>query len=336
MKLEFDDGKLGAVAADALAVPVFKDEAPDAVGTLVEPLRDAGELKGKAGELTLLHSPNGFAARRLLLIGCGDDWSTETAFAFGGQAVRVAETRGYGRLALALEGDAAERMLKACDDQGILLGIGHERRYEPAFEEMKRRVDTGELGTLLHIEINASYNLFAGVVETGWRQDPKQAPAGTLTALGVHLTDYLQTLAGPVSEIYARTSHRSRDFPSDDILSVQFAFKSGVTGYLSSIATTPFYQRISVFGDRGWVETREVSNVTDPDPAVMTWRGMDLETHTRTYKPINTVIANLHDWVRAIETSHAYRFTRQEKLHNIQILDAIVRSASSGRSEPVD
>ena len=73
MKLEFDDGKLGAVAADALAVPVFKDEAPDAVGTLVEPLRDAGERKGMAGELTLLHSPNGFAARRLLLIGCGDD-----------------------------------------------------------------------------------------------------------------------------------------------------------------------------------------------------------------------------------------------------------------------
>ena len=99
MKLEFDDGKLGAVAADALAVPVFKDEAPDAVGTLIEPLRDAGELKGKAGELTLLHSPNGFAARRLLLIGCGNDWSTEAAFAFGGQAVRAAESRGYGLLA---------------------------------------------------------------------------------------------------------------------------------------------------------------------------------------------------------------------------------------------
>ena len=235
---------------------------------------------------------------------------------------------------LALEGSAAERMLNACDGRGIILGIGHERRYEPAFEEMKRRVDVNELGTLLHIEINASYNLFAGVVDSGWRQDPKQAPAGTLTALGVHLTDYMQILAGPVSEIHARTSHRSSDFPSDDILSVQFAFESGVTGYLSSIATTPFYQRISVFGDRGWVETREVSNVTDPDPAVMTWRGMDLEIHTRTFKPINTVLANLHDWADAVDGSSVYRFTRQQKLHNIQILDAIVRSAASGRPQP--
>ena len=130
---------------------------------------------------------------------------------------------------LALSGGAAERMLSACDDTGLLLGIGHERRYEPAFEEMKRRVDAGEIGTLLHLEINASYNLFAGTSELGWRQDPKQAPAGTLTALGVHLTDYMQTVAGPVSEVHARTSHRSSDFPGDDILSVQLAFESGVT-----------------------------------------------------------------------------------------------------------
>ena len=74
MKLEFDDGELTGIAADALAVPVFSKSEPDAVGTLVQPLRDAGELKGKVGELTLLDSPNDFAARRLLLVGCGDDW----------------------------------------------------------------------------------------------------------------------------------------------------------------------------------------------------------------------------------------------------------------------
>ncbi|PXF18012.1 MAG: hypothetical protein CXX76_02540 [Methanobacteriota archaeon] len=123
MKLEFDDEKLEIVTADALAVPVFKDETPDAVAALVAPLRDAGELKGKAGELTLLHSPDGFAARRLLLIGCGDDWSTEAAFAFGGQAVRAAEARGYGRLALALEGDARSAVA------GAVAGGFRLRRY---------------------------------------------------------------------------------------------------------------------------------------------------------------------------------------------------------------
>ena len=123
MKLEFDDGKLEAVTADALAVPVFSESEPDAIGMLVTPLRDAGELKGKAGELTLLHSPDGFAARRLLLVGCGDDWSTEAAFAFGGQAVRAAEARGYRRLALALEGDARSAVA------GAVAGGFELRRY---------------------------------------------------------------------------------------------------------------------------------------------------------------------------------------------------------------
>ena len=34
MKLEFDDGKLKAVTADALAVPVFSESEPDALASL--------------------------------------------------------------------------------------------------------------------------------------------------------------------------------------------------------------------------------------------------------------------------------------------------------------
>lgn len=236
---------------------------------------------------------------------------------------------------LALSGEGAARMLAACDAKGITLGIGHERRYEGAWEETRRKLDSGELGTLLHMEINTSHNLFAGNPPSGWRQDPKQAPAGTLTALGIHMTDFMQTLAGPAKEVYARMSHRSADYPSEDIISVQFSFESGVTGYLCSIATTPFYQRITIFGDRGWVEVREVSNVDKPDPTVMTWRGMDEEIHTRTFKMIDTVRMNLHEWADAVEGGAPYRFTTQEKLHNIQILEAIVKSAASGVPQSV-
>ncbi len=230
---------------------------------------------------------------------------------------------------LALSGAAAERMLSACDDKGIVLGIGHERRYEGALEEIKRMADTGALGTLLHIEINCSYNRFVNAPPTGWRKDTAQAPAGMLTALGVHMTDYIQSIAGPVAEISARTAHRSADYADDDILSIQFAFASGVTGTLCTLATTPFYQRISVFGDRGWAESREVSNVDEPDPAVLTWCGMDEEIRTRTFKHTDTVRANLEAWADAAEGTAPYRFTRAQKLHNVEILEAIVASAQT-------
>ena len=231
---------------------------------------------------------------------------------------------------LALNTAAAARMLATCDEKGLVLGIGHERRYERALEEMKRMAADGELGKLLHIEVNWSYNRFVSAPATGWRKDPKQAPAGTLTALGVHMTDYLQSVAGPVASLTARTSHRSADYAEDDILSIQFSFESGVSGYLCTLATSPFYQRISLFGDRGWVETREVSNVDMPDPAVLTWCGMEEELHTRTFKHTDTVRANLEAWADAVANKAEYRFTRAQKLHNVQILEAIVSSARRG------
>ena len=236
---------------------------------------------------------------------------------------------------LALTAAAAERMLDACDEAGIILGIGHERRYEGALEELLRLAVSGALGTLQHLEVNWSHNLFANAPVIGWRQDKKQAPAGTLTALGVHLTDYMQTIAGPIAELTARMGDRSADFPGDDIISVQFRFESGVTGTMCNIAATPFYQRISVFGDRGWAESREVSNVDVPDPALLTWRGMDGEILSRTYRSEDTVRMNLDAWVAATFGEAEYRFTRAEKLHNVQILEAVVKSASDGSTQVI-
>jgi predicted dehydrogenase len=83
----------------------------------------------------------------------------------------------------ALTSVAARNMISQAEAKGITIGIGHERRFEGAFEEIKRVVDTGELGTLLHLEFNASYNNMVKAPAKGWRKDPTQAPAGTMTAL---------------------------------------------------------------------------------------------------------------------------------------------------------
>jgi predicted dehydrogenase len=235
----------------------------------------------------------------------------------------------------ALKSKAARGMIKAAKAKGLVIGIGHERRFEGAFEEIKRVVDGGELGTLLHLEFNASYNNMVKAPAKGWRKDPEQAPAGMMTALGVHQTDFMQTLAGSVDKINAQLTQRSEDFPNEDVLTVQFLFNSGMSGSLTSLATTPFYQRMSIFGDRGWIENREISNVDIPDSAKLVWRGMDEEIHTRTYKMTETVRPNLESWADAVMGRGSYRFSHQEILHNVEILETIVRSIKSGVQEKV-
>jgi predicted dehydrogenase len=66
---------------------------------------------------------------------------------------------------LALTGDGAARILAACKSKDIILGIGHERRFEGAWEEMKRRLDAGELGTLLHYERVYCRGVFEAMVD---------------------------------------------------------------------------------------------------------------------------------------------------------------------------
>src|SRR5690349_23418466 len=50
----------------------------------------------------------------------------------------------------------AARAIEACRAAGLVLGIGHERRFEPPILELRRMVEAGALGTLLRIEANLS------------------------------------------------------------------------------------------------------------------------------------------------------------------------------------
>ena len=53
---------------------------------------------------------------------------------------------------LALTRADAARAAGACDKAGVVLGIGHERRFEPALIEAARMVQDGALGTIMHAE----------------------------------------------------------------------------------------------------------------------------------------------------------------------------------------
>ena len=61
----------------------------------------------------------------------------------------------------------------------------------------------------------------------------------------------------------------------------------------------------------------------------------DEELTTQTYQTTNVVKANLEQWADAVEGRAEYRFSRDQVLHNVEILEAIVRSADSGEEVTV-
>ena len=60
------------------------------------------------------------------------------------------------------------------------------------------------------------------------------------------------------------------------------------------------------------------------------WRLLDDEQNSRTFKYTDSVKANMEEWANAVDGKGTYRYSNAQILHNVEILEAIVRSAESG------
>jgi predicted dehydrogenase len=231
---------------------------------------------------------------------------------------------------LALTAAGAQRMVDACERAGIVLGIGHERRFEPAMEHVLQAITSGQLGQLLHLEGNVSHNLFARMDASNWRVNEKDAPAGAMTALGIHVTDLFISFAGRPRAVQAKTAKVLQSVVGVDHVSAQIDFASGATAAFTCLSSTPFHGRIAVYGTRGWVEVRENGNVDKGLPTDVVMADADGKRTTTSYAATNTVLKNLESWSQACQGNVTYRFTPEQLLDNIRVLEAIVSSAANG------
>jgi predicted dehydrogenase len=244
-------------------------------------------------------------------------------------AVAAAHKHVFCEKPLALKRSDAERSVRACREAGVVLGIGHERRFERAIVELRRLIRAGALGTIMHAEGHFSHDKLANVPEGDWRASPKDAPAAGMTAMGIHLTDLLVELLGPIAEVFAATTSRVAFKQTGDVISVHLRFASGATGYINAILVTPLYIKFVVFGSKAWVEVRNHTHPDTPGPTTLTVYYADGRAENRDYEWADTVKANLESFAWAIEGKSPYVFTDEQKVANIAALEAICRSAAT-------
>ena len=236
---------------------------------------------------------------------------------------------------LCTDPDEAEGAFEAIQKAGVTLGIGHERRFEPAIIEMRERAQRGEFGTLLAIEGNFSQDKFLKLPADNWRLSPVHAPVGPLSATGIHLVDLSISLLGKPVETWARLATRATHFGNGDTLSVTLGFESGATASITAILTTPFAGRFAVYGSQGWMEVRDRTHPESPTGWDVTRVMRDSEPQPRFDAPHLAVRDNLEAFARAAQGGAAYPVTIEDMRANVRSFAAISRSALSGRIEKV-
>jgi predicted dehydrogenase len=232
-------------------------------------------------------------------------------------------------------GEEAARALEAMGKAGLTLGIGHERRFEPAIVDLRKRFAAGEFGQAVLMEGNFSQEKFLKLPLDNWRLSPELAPVGPLSATGIHLVDLAIALFGSPSEVWARLATHSPRFANGDTLAVSLAFPGGASAQISAILTTPFVGRLAVYGDAGWVEVRDRTHPETPTGWDVTTARRGGESVTAFWPPHPAVRDNLEAFARAASGEGDYPVTPEEMLANARTFEAIVRSAASGRVERV-
>ncbi|MGO8916250.1 MAG: Gfo/Idh/MocA family protein [Stellaceae bacterium] len=237
---------------------------------------------------------------------------------------------------LGLRRSDVEASVRLCNAAGVVLAVGHERRFEPPMQEVKRLAESGALGTLLQIEAAFSQDKFLTLPPANWRLSATEAPAGPMTATGIHQLDLAVGLLGPAERAFASVRRLGSDLANGDTLGALVTFRSGANLLLSAILATPFAGRFAVYGNQGWAEIRDKAHPEAPEGWVLTTCRRGGAPVVADYPAAAAVRANLEAFADAAEGRAPYPVPQAEMIATIAALEAIFRSAVSGNVEPVE
>lgn len=233
---------------------------------------------------------------------------------------------------LAADAKAAHRIVEAFRSRGLVGCVGHIERFNPALQELRSRLETGELGEVYQIVTR--------------RQGPfpaRIADVGVVKDLATHDIDLTAWVAqSPFTSISARVTHRSGR-PHEDLVAAVGTLANGtVTSHLVNWLT-PFKERVTIVtGDRGSFVADTLSadltfhangTVRTEWPSVASFRGVSEGDVTRFAYAKREPLRLEHEAFRDAVLGDASRIvTMEEGLRTVDVAEAMLTSARTGNA----
>ncbi len=150
----------------------------------------------------------------------------------------------------------ADRMIAACDENGVRFGVIFQRRFWPAAQRMRQAIDDGKLGNLTLGECTVRIwrdRAYFGM--DPWRGKWATEGGGVLMNQAVHSIDHFQWYMGKATEVYGKIATlRHGDYIDvEDTAVATITFANGALGVLQATSTfqPAFGFRVAIHGDAG-------------------------------------------------------------------------------------
>ncbi|GAA4485906.1 Gfo/Idh/MocA family oxidoreductase [Microbacterium panaciterrae] len=137
--------------------------------------------------------------------------------------------------------EAGQRMVDAFESQGLVGAVGHIERFNPALQQMRRRIEAGELGALYQVATRRQGPFPARIADVGVAKD--------LASHDVDLTAWV--VQSPYERVFAQTAFKSGR-EHEDMITITGRTASGVI--VNNIVNwlSPMKERLTVVtGEKG-------------------------------------------------------------------------------------
>ncbi len=151
----------------------------------------------------------------------------------------------------------ADRMISACDANGVRLFVVKQNRYNQPVKKLREAVEGGRFGKLVMGTVRVRWCRMQKYYDQDKWRGTWAYDGGVFANQASHHVDLLQWMMGDVESVFAKTSTALVNIETEDTGVVVLRFKNGALGVIeATTATRPkdLEGSISILGEKGSVE----------------------------------------------------------------------------------
>jgi predicted dehydrogenase len=219
----------------------------------------------------------------------------------------------------------ARALTEACREANVVLALGYQRRKESHFRWVRRQIDEGAFGRLVNAEANISRDRLGQFDLTSWRYTAAGMPGGVMLQIGIHYTDVLEYLMGPIKAVRGSLAQLVLPGDNPDVASLILEHENGALSTLNACyASASEYYLMNIYGKEatayydlhnGLRVLKRGSNRADPVPC----------------QKNDTIVEELEEFARAVRGDGQPEMGGEKATASLAVLLAGIRSAREGR-----
>ncbi|HLD34203.1 MAG TPA: Gfo/Idh/MocA family oxidoreductase [Candidatus Nanoarchaeia archaeon] len=217
--------------------------------------------------------------------------------------------------------EEAQEIIALARANNVPLMIGHIERFNPAVIELKKRLDSGELGEIYKIEVQRIGPFPERIADVGVTID-----------LSVHDIDIIHyVMNAPIERIYAETQQRLHISHEDSLIAL-ITYQNGVLGVINVNYLSPTKTRqLSIFGKKGMFRvnylTQELSFYENKSFALNDWSSVsEGDVRMINIQKKEPLQLEIEHFVRHFNDP-SMLVSGEDGLHALQIAHSILQSA---------